>query len=391
MNGIIRSQTSRMIPLTAYTAYIEPTDDLSYDELSASQKKVVDVVNENIELYKRTGATLKHGVIVVGSWGAGKSQVLRTMRRMGLIAAILERGEIYRWVSKDVELKKEKTIEKILENIRWMAERAKWPFIALDNPDIPLGSNVTEEAAFRFTWRLLEEATFGKLPYLIVTLNEFTYKKFSDEKRVSMAKIAQHFDIVRLVWSPEDIEKAVKTRLLKKMNIGSKEKELLKEVAKVARTPRSAIILFAKGLAKKKSILELIVDDGLRNAFEEYIRLLSQSGYKLSKAKSKRWVEVWKNIINNKKYRNLVIGLIKREGVSTRELYKTLGEGGKYKVAHWPVTAATRYHIIEKFEPLLYRFTDEFLAAATEYAAGLVYTALEILRNMAELYGKIGR
>ena len=49
LNGIIRPQTSRMIPLTAYTAYIEPTDDLSYDELSASQKKVVDVVNENIE------------------------------------------------------------------------------------------------------------------------------------------------------------------------------------------------------------------------------------------------------------------------------------------------------------------------------------------------------
>ena len=390
MNGLIRPQTSRTIPLSSF---MEPTDKLSYDELSAPQKKVVDIVKENIELYKLTGMTLKHGVIVVGSWGAGKSQVLRTMRKMGLIAAILERGEIYKWVSRDVELKKEKTIEKILENITRIAEKAKWPFIALDNPDIPLGSSVTEEAAFRFTWRLLEEATFGRLPYLIVTLNEFTYRKFSDEKRISMAKIAQHFDIVKLTWSSEDIERAVKTRLLKEMNmnIGSKEKELLKEVAEVARTPRSAIILFARGLTKKKSVLELVVDDGLRNAFEEYIRLLSQSGYKLSKAKSKRWVEVWKNIISDSKYRNLVIKLIKREGVSTRELYKTLGEGGKYKVAHWPVTAATRYHIIEKFEPLLYRFTDEFLAAATDYAAGLVHTALEILRNMAELYGKISR
>ncbi|HIC98100.1 MAG TPA: hypothetical protein EYP08_00095 [Pyrodictiaceae archaeon] len=364
---------------------------MEYKDLSKSQQRAYDVVEENKQLYDETKATLKHGVLIVGAWGAGKSQVLRVMRNEGLVEDILERGQIYSGIVEDIELKNEETIRKLLNNIINLARKAESPFIALDNPDIPLGSKVTENAAYRFTWRLLEEATFGRLPYLVVTLNEFTYKKFSDEKRVSMAKIAQHFDIVRLVWSPEDIEKAVKTRLLKKMNIGSKEKELLKEVAKVARTPRSAIILFAKGLAKKKSILELIVDDGLRNAFEEYIRLLSQSGYKLSKAKSKRWVEVWKNIINNKKYRNLVIGLIKREGVSTRELYKTLGEGGKYKVAHWPVTAATRYHIIEKFEPLLYRFTDEFLAAATEYAAGLVYTALEILRNMAELYGKIGR
>jgi len=139
----------------------------------------------------------------------------------------------------------------------------------------------------------------------------------------------------------------------------------------------------------KGALFDLIIEDGLKLAFDNHIKILSQSGYKLSKAKSKKWVDVWRNIIRDKVYRDLVIGLIERKGVSTRMLYKILG--GSYKVAHWPVTAATRYHIIEKPEPLTYRFTDEFLAASTEYAAGLTETALEILRNMAELYGKIGR
>ncbi len=387
-----RLQTSSVIPLTAYA---EPTDNLTYDMLSESQKKVVDVVKENVDLYISTGATLKHGVIVVGAWGAGKSQVLRTMKSMGLIGDILERGEIYRWVTRDVELRKEETIQRILETIVNLANRSGRPFVALDNPEIPLGSNVTEEAAFRFTWRLLEEATFGKLPYIVVTLNEFTYRKLSEERRRSMAKIAQHFDIVRLEWSSSDVEKAIKARLPSTI-VSRGGQELVKAVADVARTPRSAIFLFVKGLIRVKSIgdprdalFDLIIKDGLRPAFDNYIKILSQSGYKLSKAKSKRWVDVWRNIIEDSSFRDLVIGLIERKGVSTRKLYNVLG--GSYKVAHWPVTAATRYHIIEKPEPLTYRFTDEFLAASTEYAAGLTETAMEILRNMAELYGKIGR
>jgi len=163
------------------------------------------------------------------------------MRRMGLVKTILERGEIYRWITRD---KKEETIQRILETIVGLASKSGKHFIALDNPEIPLGSNVTEEAAFRFTWRLLEEATFGRLPYIIVTLNEFTYKKLSENKRRSMAKIAQHFDIVRLEWSSSDIERAIKARLSD--SIISRDGEKLLKAADVARTPRSAIFLFVR-------------------------------------------------------------------------------------------------------------------------------------------------
>ena len=378
------------------TAFAEPTDDLTYQNLSKSQQKAYDVVDENRTLYQETESTLKHGVLIVGSWGSGKSQVLRVMKKNKLIGLILERGQIYREIGEDVELKDEETIRNILDNmikkVNNIIKQAKNndesppPFIALDNPDIPLGSNVTEEAAYRFTWRLLEEATFGRLPYLVVTLNEFTYRKFEEERKHSLAKISQHFDIIFLEWNSDDLERAIRTRL-PRIYLTISRRKLAREVAEVARAPRSAIFLFARALVKRKSPIDLIIEDGIKDAFDQYVRILSQSGYKLSKAKSKKWIDVWRNIIKHK--RDLVEGLIKREGVLTRELYDALGKD--YKVSHWPVTAATRYHIIEKPEPLSYRFTDEFLAASAEYAAGLGYTASGILKNMAELYGRIGR
>jgi len=56
------------------TAYAEPIDELTYEALSESQKKVVGVVKENVELYEEAGATLKHGIIAVGAWGQVKAR-----------------------------------------------------------------------------------------------------------------------------------------------------------------------------------------------------------------------------------------------------------------------------------------------------------------------------
>lgn len=385
------------IPLTAFA---EPTDDLEYKDLSKSQQRAYDVVEENKQLYDETKATLKHGVLIVGAWGAGKSQVLRVMRNEGLVEDILERGQIYSGIVEDIELKNEETIRKLLNNIINQARKAESPFIALDNPDIPVGSNVTENAAYRFTWRLLEEATFGRLPYLVVTLNEFTFRKFIDERKHSIGKIAQHFDIIFLEWDAEDLAMAIRARLPPNYYQTRKQRELLEEAAKVARTPRSALFLFIQAVCDKRSPTDLIVDYGIKEAFNEYIRILSQSGYKLSKASSARWVKVWREIIENRKYRELVKGLIDRKGVATKKLYDVLSKD--YKVSHWPITAATRYHIIEKVttsDHPGYRFTDEFLAASADYAAGLAPTPRSlkgsttsgILESMAELYGKIGR
>ena len=392
----IRSKLPKCGGITTLTSLAEPTDKLNYQDLSRAQKRAVDIVRDNKDLYERFGITLKHGLIIVGSWGSGKSQVLITMKKMGLVGSIQERGELYRWVTKDVELKRESTTKRLLENITELAKKSETPFVALDNPDIPLGSNVTEEAAYNFTLRLLEEATFGGLPYVVVALNEFTYKKLSEEKKRSMAKIAQHFDIIKLEWSTEDLERAIKTRLPN--NLFKNGGVLTKAVAEVARTPRSAIFLFVRSLRgvkpgseARKILFEFVIENGVKNAFNEYVKMLSQSGYKLSKAKSKRWIEVWRTVIERKDSRSLVIKLVERKGAESRELTNTLGLGGGYKVAHWPITAARKYHIIERPEPLVYRFTDEFLAASTEYAAGMGETAIEILENMAELYGKIGR
>lgn len=383
MSTLAKLRGLRVESSTAYTSYINPTDELSYNDLSGQQRKVVELVREDMELYKLTGTTLKHGVIIVGSWGSGKTQVLYVMRKMGLISTILDREEVYGRSIRGKTGSIEEIVEEIVEDIRSLANKIGHPFIALDNLDIPSG-NITGRQAFNITWKLIEEATLGKLPYLVVALNEFTYRRFSDEKKASMAKIAQHFNIVKLEWSPEEVERAVKTKLLEKKNIGGKEK-LLKEIIEVARTPRSAITLLVKALTMEKSILDLVVS-GLRGVFDEYTRVLSQSNYRLSRSKTRKWISIWRSIIGDKEYRELVVELMRREGVEVRKLYSILG--GDYKTMHWVLTVPTKYHVIEEHKPLSYRFTTEFLAIAIDYAVGMRDASLEMLRTMAEIYSR---
>lgn len=355
----------------------------SYDNLSTHQRRVVDILRKRMELRKIYETKFKRGIIVVGLLGSGKTHVLRTLKNMGLVAAVLSGREIYEDVSEDIELKREETIKKILEGIRSAAEESKYSFIALDNPDIPLDSNVTKEAALRFTWRLLEEAAHGRLPFMVVALDEFTYKRFEYEREDSMTEIMRYFDIVKLVWNSEDIEKAVRAWMGPLTNT-SRGKELLKDVTVFTRTPASAIALFDKALTEDRPVLEILTE-GLRYALDEYIKLLSQRGYKLSKAKSKKWTEVWRMIISDERYRDLIAGLIRREGVKARELSEALGTE-----SDWPKIAAVKYRIIERPEPLVYRFTDEFLAAAAGYAAETPSVPSAILKSMAKLYGEIG-
>ncbi len=374
------------------TALAEPTPKLKVDDLSQSQLKVLKIVEENRRLIAEVGVTLKHGVIFVGPWGGGKSQTLRTLASVGLLKddAILERGQIYEWVTRDLKLERETTRSRLLQSIAERAEQIGDAFVALDNPDIPVGSMVSEEGAYSFTWYLLEQATFGKLPYLIVTLNEFTFKRFEDERPQSLAKLSQHFDIVRLKWSAEELARAVERRLSAE---GIRvDPTLAKLVARFARTPRSAIYLYIKAMAQGKrgpDVLWDLIAEGLAQAYNKYVEMLSQPGYKLSKASSRRWVDAWRMFLEDPETRELVKKLVDKNGVSSRELNRVLGRG--YKVEHWPITAAMRCHIIERPSPMVYRFTDEFMAAAVEYAVGAAPTAEEVLRNMAELYGRLPR
>jgi len=386
--------SSAKLRRSSITVYGEPTDKIDYEHLSTSQRKAVDVVRENLKLYERTGATLKHGVIIYAAWGSGKSQGILTMKKMQLIDDVLELGDPYKQVTKDIELKEEETLQKIANNIVKRASKLKKPFIALDNPDVPAGSRVTEKGAFNFIKWLLEEAVSGRmeLPYLVVTLNEFTYRRLAEEQ-VRMAKIVQHFDVVKLEWSSQDLEKAVRARLPSDVLRGGDE--TLKTITSIARTPRAAIYIYLKWLSRtegrgvsRDALLNFVINEGIKPALDTYIEILAQPGYKLSRVKSKKWIDVWRSIVSRDEHRKLVIRLIERAGVTSSELRKALSS--PYKVKHWPITAAMKYHIVERPEPATYRFTDEFLAASVEYSAGSSESAREVLRNMAELYGRTG-
>jgi len=378
-----------------------PSDEIGYNNLSSAQRQAYDAVRENRELYNNYGFVKVQGVLIIGSWGSGKSQVLRTMKRDGLLSEILERGQIYEWITRDPNLESKKTRTAILRSIIEIAKKTGDPFIALDNPDIPTGSDVSENGAYEFTWYLLEQATFGILPFIVVTLNDFTFRKYEKEKPRSTAKLAQHFTIVRLEWSSEELARAIEERITinETANGGLRGKtqhdlELIKSVAELTRTPRSGILLYLKALQKGftniNTLQDLIIDEGIVPAFNTYIELLSRSGYKLARAPGKKWIEVWRSALTNKspKVRGVVRKLIDKErGALSKELNELLGK--EYKVAHWPRTAAENYHIIERPEPLKYRFTDEFMAAAVDYAAGQRWAGDEVLKNMAELYGRV--
>jgi len=401
--------------LTSITSLAEPCDEISFKDLSPQQRKVIDIVEKNRQFYEHFGVTIKHGVIIVGSWGSGKSQTLRTAIREGILPekCAFERGRIYSWVSKDIDIRKTETKRRILESLVKLAKSSEFPILALDNPDVPTGSYVSVRGALNFTRWILEEATFGKTPYLVITLNDFTYKVLESEPTI-IAKIAQHFDVIHLIWNSEELKKALKARL---QILGARTNipdEVLTTVSEITTVPRSAIFLTVKLLVgtrrtaiNKEQLIRLLSIEGLRPAFEEYIRLLSRPGYRLTKAHGRdkpipRWIEIWNGILNvddnylvadegilfpSKEKITLIYKLIK--GKAAARDFTRLAKLGGYKVPHWLTNPPLKYCILVREVPGYFKFTDEFLSAATDRAAGLESTAKDVLRNMAELYGKI--
>jgi len=370
-------------------AAVDPSDDLDIKDLSKAQRKALESVKRDKNALDKLGFTIKRGVIIVGAWGSGKSVLLQVMKKNGFVEVLEKSRDIY---NKDIynKIRTRRNVKEITK--RLVDELKKYSFVALDNPDIPPDQSLDEKDTFEITWELLNEATYGNTPYLVIAINDFTFKKF-EEKKLALAKISQHFDIVKLEWDSNDLETALKRTLGKRTN--GYDANALSAIAQLTRTPRSAITLastlIVQGNVTKVAVYNTIAA-GAFNAFEKYVELLSQSGYKLSKSpKEPKWVETWRKILGagDIESRNIVRKLIDRSGIPVKELYSFLGK--RYKVKHWPVTAASKYHIIEKSRPGRYRFTDEFLAAAVGFAkSSSEQEALPILRSMAELYGKIG-
>lgn len=366
-----------------------PDPQIRISDLSDAQRRAYEIIKLEVESLRESSITLKCGIIILGATGSGKSQLLVTINSHDkLWREHLNGSKLYSWMTRDRNIRYEKTKVSIESAIR--ANAIKNDGVAVID-DIDLGPNVTREGIINFITYILNKGINNELEYFIVmTMNTETYR-FLMRDELFRSKISQHFHVIQLVWSNEELIKAVKRRLgILEWTIDS---NVLKLIAQVAKTPRSASIMAGK--VKEKDERKFIVEyakRGLYRAYEYYIKKLVQPGGPLARSRSKegevrepKWMRFWKEILGTpEEYCGLLQKLIQGYVRSASELAKIAPIVNKYfsRNTHWVLTSAVKWHILIK-EPQGYRFNDELLSAAAEFYVRSDETAKSMLDALA--------
>lgn len=85
------------MPPYSLSSLVSPSDDIEYNELSESQRRAFDTIKYELESLRQEGWTLKDGIIIIGAWGSGKSQLVRVLLKERLVhdMCVYERGRIF--------------------------------------------------------------------------------------------------------------------------------------------------------------------------------------------------------------------------------------------------------------------------------------------------------
>ena len=313
------------------------------------QVEVLEKVKFDAKLHSAFGAPFKRGILIVSPYGGGKTQTLTALREAG-------------YVKEANFLSPRSTTD--LKALFGEADLSGFPAVALDNPDLPVGGVKAGKALASVT-RLLAEAAEGRTPYLIITLSEPAFGALDPFLK---AELVRAFWVVKLKWGPGDLERAVINKL-KAVSGREAKGEALREAVRIARTPRSALLLYLNvGLAGGDPVA-ILIERGLLPTFEEYVSYLGASG---------GWAELWREVLGDREVAGKLI-----EGRASRGDLTAFAERAGYKVMHWVVTVPLKYGVIKNVGWGLYGFGDDFLSLAVERAC--LQEVSGYLKYMAEL------